>query len=114
MPNSICVRIFFGLNMPQGGTVSPGDWDRFEKIVLVKKLESFNVTESYGYWQGQKELSKVVTTVMDESEKCRAESVARIYCKTFGQDSVLVVVVPVTSFEFISDGDIHSLAMKEY
>lgn len=103
MTNKIEIKMYFGLNMPQGGIVSPGDWDNFEKTVISFWFDGFNVVDSYGYWKGKKEQSKVITVIMDESDKWRAKNIAEAYCKTFGQEAVLIVAVPVLSFDFITE-----------
>ena len=102
MSDIIRIRLFFGLNRPEGGVVSPGDWENFEKVILAHYFEGFNIVDSYGYWKGEKEDSKVVTVILPEKEKWKAGEVAKHYCETFNQDSVMVVSIPVSSCEFIT------------
>ena len=99
----IKIKMFFGFKIiPIGGQVSPGDWTNFEQQVLAQTFEGFNVVDSVGYYKGVRERSKVVTIIMDESEKDKVEYVAKIYCKEFKQKSVMVATIPVQSCEVIT------------
>ncbi len=98
----IKIKMFFGLSIPTGGQVSPGDWHSFEKNILGQSFEGFNVVDSFGYYKGVKERSKIVTVVIPESDKRKVDLVAETYCQVYKQDSVMVLVIPVESCEFIS------------
>jgi len=100
--NVIKIKMFFGLNIPTGGQVSPGDWHKFEQNVLAQTFEGFNIVDSYGYYKGVKERSKIVTVVIPESDKRKAYLVVKNYCKIFEQESIMVLTIPVQSCEFIS------------
>ena len=48
-----------------------------------------------GYYKGEPERSKDVTIILTEKEMEKAKGLARRYAKRFGQDSVMLVKVPV-------------------
>ena len=86
--------MFLGLSFPKGGGVSLQQWQAWERTVLAKQLEGFNVVESTGYYKGQPERSKVVTVIVFKDDKetmKKIKAVTQDYAKRFGQDSVLVV-----------------------
>ena len=103
MSDIIKIKLYFGLDKPEVGVVSPGEWENFEKVILTHYFDGFNVVDSYGYWEGQKEDSKIVTVVLPESEKWRANTAAKNYCESFNQESVMVVSIPLISCEFITN-----------
>jgi hypothetical protein len=88
------VRMFLGLSFPKGGGVSLQQWQEWERTVLAKQLEVFNIVETTGYYKGQPERSKVVTVIVFKGDKetmNKIKAIAQDYAKRFGQESVLVV-----------------------
>lgn len=99
------LRMFFGLSVPGGGAVSLADWQAFEQREIARAFDGFNVVDSVGYYKGKPERSKVVTLIVRESEIARARALARLYAKRFGQESVMIVRVPVAEWSFVGPED---------
>ena len=93
--------MFFGLSLPTGGGVSLRQWQQFQNEHIAKVFEGFNVVDSTGYYQGEPERSKVVTIVVCEQEMAKVRDVAAEYARQFHQDSVMLVQVAVSSWEFV-------------
>ena len=98
---TINVKLYFGLSLPKGNSVSLFDWRRFETEEIAKKFEGFNIIDSTGYYKGKPERSKVVTIVMSRNELGKAKDLAALYAKTFDQESVMIVVSPVEQWLFV-------------
>ena len=96
------LRLFFGLSKPDGSSVSMSNWESFQKNVIAKEFDGFNIVDSIGFYKGQTEHSKILTLILDEKEIPRAEKIAKKYAEQFDQESVMMVVVPVLKWEFIS------------
>ena len=95
------MRLFFGLSLPSGGGVSLLQWQNFQRDVLAKSFEGFNVVDSTGYYQGQPERSKIVTIIVTQSQMDTVNSVASRYATEFHQDSVMMVKIKVDEWSFI-------------
>ncbi len=98
---TINVKLYFGLSLPEGNSVSLYDWRRFETEEIAKQFEGFNIIDSTGYYKGKPERSKVVTIVMNSSELGKAKDLAALYAKMFNQESVMIVVSPVEQWLFV-------------
>ena len=96
-----CLQLFFGLSKPEGGGVSLVQWRNFERKTLAKTLEGFTVTDAVGYYKGKAERSKVVTIVAHENDMDKIETVAQKYARRFGQESVMLIKLPIGAWEFI-------------
>lgn len=96
------VRLYFGLSIPGGGTVSMKEWDAFRDEHIAKSFDSFNEMDSVGYWKGQPEPSKIVTIVMAEEQVPDAEKLATTFATLFHQESVMLVQYPATRWEFLA------------
>ncbi|QTL34857.1 DUF3574 domain-containing protein [Pseudoalteromonas viridis] len=95
------LRLFFGLSLPGGGGVSLEQWQAFQNDEIVKTFDGFNVVDSVGYYKGKPERSKVVTVIVDDRGVEKAKMLASLYARRFGQDSVMLVKVPVAEWDFI-------------
>ncbi|MFT4926586.1 MAG: hypothetical protein ACI8WB_002684 [Phenylobacterium sp.] len=95
------VGLYFGLSLPTGGGVSLLQWNQFERNVLAKTFEGFNVVDSTGYYQGKPERSKIVTLIINQSDMTKVNKVARQYATKFEQDSVMMVKIRVDEWTFI-------------
>lgn len=98
------VRLFFGLSIPNGGAVSLVDWQTFEKKQIAKTFDGFNIVDSTGFYKGKPERSKILTIIGNQKDITEAKVLAAFYAKQFKQDSVMVVVVPVSEWDFIKAG----------
>jgi len=97
-------RLFFGTNIPSGGTVSDEEWKAFVREVVTPKFkEGLTIFEGNGQWldpRGElvREHVMVVEVAHPSSAAIDAEmrSIAGEYKKRFKQDAVLRVTVPAT------------------
>ncbi len=96
------VRLFFGLSLPEGGSVSFHDWQYFLQKHIATTFDGFNVVDSLGFYKGKPERSKVITLIVMKQEMPKIEALARLYAQKFHQDSVMMVSVPVLDWRFIS------------
>ena len=92
------------MSLPNGGAVSLYDWQMFEKKQLSQTFEGFNIVDSTGYYKGKPERSKVVTVIVEKKNIPKAKELAKSYAKQFQQESVMVVVIPVSEWSFIEPG----------
>jgi hypothetical protein len=88
---------YFGLGMPDGGTVDDAAWQRFADQVLEPAFPAgFTVVRAQGRWRGtderaRSEPSRLVIVLHEDDAGSRAavERVAESYRRTFRQQSVL-------------------------
>lgn len=99
------VRMFFGLALPHGGSVSLEQWREFELREIAKVFKGFNVVDSTGYYKGKPERSKIVTVIVTEEGVRKAEKLAKVYAGRFRQESVMMVKIPVEEWRFIGNGN---------
>tara|TARA_Y100001956_G_scaffold37525_1_gene36963 strand:+ start:768 stop:1154 length:387 start_codon:yes stop_codon:yes gene_type:complete len=95
------VQLFFGLSIPNGGSVSQTEWNDFVTDHIASRFDGFNIVDSTGYWKGKAETSKIVTIILKQAEIAKAESIAHTYATLYHQDSVMLVQSPVTQWEFV-------------
>lgn len=95
------LRLFFGLSKPNGGTVSDAEWEDFQHNTLGGAFDGFNVVDSVGYYKGERETSKIVTLILSAEDIDKAKTVASVYAKSFNQESVMLVKVPVLEWAFV-------------
>jgi hypothetical protein len=89
--------LYFGLGMPDGGTVDDAAWQRFAEQVLAPAFpDGFTVVRAEGRWRGatgsaKSEPSRLVIVLHEDDASSRAalERVADTYRRTFQQESVL-------------------------
>ena len=95
------LRMFFGLSLPSGGTVTLHDWQVFEQKKIAAAFEGFNVVDSTGYYKGKAEPSKIVTLIVEEKGIQKAKDLAKLYAKQFKQEAVMIVKIPVLEWSFV-------------
>ena len=95
------LRMFFGLSIPDGGIVSEEEWMSFQQKEIAGTFDNFNVVESVGYYKGDPERSKILTAIIKAEDLKKAKKLASRYSKQFKQDSVMLVTVPVLEWNFI-------------
>jgi hypothetical protein len=98
------VRLFFGLSIPGGGSVTLEQWKEFQTKEIATAFEGFNVVDSTGFYKSEAEPSKIVTVIVKESDVVKAKTIAQRYARLFKQDSVMLVKEPVKEWDFI-EGD---------
>src|ERR1700737_4381054 len=95
-------RLFFGRNIPSGGTVSDSDWEQFLRTVVTPRFpEGLTVWQGNGQWldpRGQlvREAVFVVEVFHKKGDEVETKiaAIAMEYKKRFGQDAVLRVTSP--------------------
>lgn len=96
-------RLFLGLSIPTGGTVSQQELDQFLQDEVVTRFpEGFTIWRSLGVYRGAQEETVIIELVhpYDVRIDDRIEAIARAYRARFHQISVLRVRMPAR-MEFI-------------
>ncbi|MBI9092633.1 MAG: DUF3574 domain-containing protein [Desulfobacterium sp.] len=104
------VQLFFGLSLPQGGSVSYYDWQLFLEEEIAKTFDGFNVVDSIGFYKGKPERSKIVTIVLDQDDMPKVIKLGKVYAAKFHQESVMMVKTPVLDWRFIAPASAPVLA----
>ena len=99
-------EVFFGLSIPDGGTVSSGEWELFRSKTIASTFPNgFTIYDASGSYKGKTEQSKVLTLIVDSDNadlnRAKIKKVAREYVNKFGQESVMMTKVPVIDWDFI-------------
>jgi hypothetical protein len=89
--------VYFGRNLPGGGTVSDAEWRGFlDSVVTPSFPNGFTVVEGTGQWKGrsgtvERERSAIVTFLHTGSaaDRDRVAQVAHEYKRRFHQEAVL-------------------------
>lgn len=91
-------RLFCGLSIPGGGSVSQAELDAFvAEVVEARFPDGFTVWRARGQWRGGSEESFVIEIVRPRDprlERAVAE-IAEAYRARFRQEAVLRVTAPV-------------------
>jgi hypothetical protein len=92
-------ELYFGMNIPGGGTVSEEDWGKFLSDEVTPKFpDGFTVVESYGQYKDKsgaivKEKSRVLVLLYPKKNRKdtgpKIEAIREAYKKAFRQESVL-------------------------
>jgi hypothetical protein len=100
---SVETHLYFGLNKPDGGGVTPTEWRQFVVAEIAPRFpEGFTVLEGRGHWLGEKskkleaENSRIVIRLHHGSadENAAINKIADTYKKVFSQESVLRIDRP--------------------
>jgi len=97
-------RLFFGTNIPSGGTVSDDDWKTFVREVVTPKFkDGLTIFEGNGQWLDPRgDLVREHVMVVEVAHPAGAavdaemRSIAAEYKRRFKQDAVLRITVPAT------------------
>ena len=92
-------RLFFGRNIPAGGTVSDAQWDDFVRNVVTPRFpKGLTIWQAKGQWRDPRGESMhedvyVVEIFHDANgvDEAAIAAIANEYKKRFGQDAVLRV-----------------------
>jgi hypothetical protein len=91
-------RLFCGLSIPGGGTVTQADFDTFVAEVVEPRFpDGFTVWRARGQWEGGSEDSMVIEIVhpRDPAADRAMQEIADAYRTRFQQQAVLRVTAPV-------------------
>jgi hypothetical protein len=99
-PSFVADRLFFGRNVPAGGTVSDVAWEEFLRDVVTPRFpKGLTVWQARGQWldpRGEivREPVFIIEVFHERNEKDEAAiaAIAAEYKKRFGQDAVLQVI----------------------
>lgn len=94
----VAERLFCGLSIPAGGTVSQAEIDTFIREVVEPRFpQGFTLWRARGHWKGGNEDVLVIELVHPRGEaRARAvEEIANEYRTRFRQEAVLRVTAPV-------------------
>ncbi|EED31486.1 hypothetical protein NOR53_2742 [gamma proteobacterium NOR5-3] len=95
------LQMFFGLSKPGGGAVSYQEWQHFQNQDIAAAFDGFTVSETIGYYQGAAERSRVVTLLINKADIPKAQSLATLYVKRFGQQGVMMIQTPLGQDQII-------------
>jgi len=98
-PAILSDRLFFGRNIPAGGTVSDAQWNEFLRTVVTPRFpKGLTIFQGNGQWLDPRgdvvrEPVFVIEVFHDRSAAAEASiaAIAAEYKKRFGQDAVLRV-----------------------
>lgn len=93
----IADRLYFGRNIPAGGTVSESDWKQFVETIVTPRFPSgLTVFQGDGQWLDPRgTLVREAVFVLevfhagDAASEAAISAIAAEYKKRFGQDAVL-------------------------
>ena len=104
-PAVLSDRLFCGLSIPGGGTVTQSDLDAFIKEVVEPRFpQGFTVWRARGHWRGGNEETMIVEIIHPISAR-DDDAVAEIadeYRRRFRQEAVLRVMMPAR-MEFVEE-----------
>lgn len=95
--HTVSDRLFCGLSIPEGGTVSQGELDTFiSEVVATRFPDGFTVWRARGHWHGGNEESLVIEIIhpRDAQSEAKVRAIADEYRRRFRQHAVLRVVAP--------------------
>ena len=95
--HTVSDRLFCGLSIPGGGSVSQAELDAFvEEVVATRFPDGFTVWRAHGHWKGGNEESLVIEIIhpRDPQSDARVRAIADEYRKRFRQEAVLRVTTP--------------------
>ena len=96
-PAVVAERIFCGLSIPGGGTVSQQELDAFVAEVVEPRFpQGFTIWRAKGHWRGGNEEVMVIEIVhpYDARLDDAAREIAEEYRERFRQEAVLRVMMP--------------------
>jgi hypothetical protein len=99
----IRTELYFGRNIPSGGTVSESDWQKFvDEVVTPRFPDGLTVLDADGQWRGKdgsiaREESKVIVLLYPRKQRkavnSRIEEIRSDYKKRFAQEAVMRIDV---------------------
>ena len=99
----IRTELYFGRNIPTGGTVSEADWQKFvDEIVTPRFPDGLTVLDADGQWRGKdgsiaREESKVIILLYPRKDRkvmnAKIEEIRAEYKKRFAQEAVMRIDV---------------------
>lgn len=99
----IRTELYFGRNIPTGGTVSESDWQKFvDEVVTPRFPDGLTVLDADGQWRGKdgsiaREESKVIVLLYPRKDRkamnAKIEEIRTEYKKRFAQEAVMRIDV---------------------
>ena len=95
-------RLFFGRNIPAGGTVTDIEWERFLRSVITPRFpKGLTIWQANGQWLDPRgEIVREPVFVVEifhevnDEDNVSIAAIAAEYKKRFGQDAVLRITTP--------------------
>jgi len=96
---TVKIELFFGLSIPEGGTVTEADWKDFTASTITPRFpDGLTVYDASGQWRNSdgslsREGTKIVVLITDNSKEkfLLTDEIREAYKKQFHQESVLLV-----------------------
>lgn len=88
--------MFFGRNIPTGGYVDDTAWQQYQ-VLLDQILDGMTILDGIGYWKGEQEKMKVISTSVEDEQV--VDDLVAAYKQMFNQDSVAVQFLPPLVFK---------------
>jgi len=99
----IRTELYFGRNIPTGGTVSESDWQKFvDEVITPRFPDGLTVLDADGQWRGKdgsiaREESKVIVLLYPRRQRkamnTKIEEIRSEYKKRFAQEAVMRIDV---------------------
>lgn len=83
--------LYFGTAKPDGGAVTPAEWQQFVREVIAPRFAGFTVLEAEGEWKGKPEATHVVVIVHPAGSEQQIVEIIDEYKRRFQQESVMQV-----------------------
>jgi hypothetical protein len=106
-PPVLAERLFCGLSIPGGGTVTQQDIDAFiVEVVEPRFPQGFTMWRAQGRWRGGSEETMVLEIIhpLEERHAKAVGEIAEEYRRRFKQEAVLRVMMPAR-MELVEAGD---------
>lgn len=104
-PGALSDRIFCGLSIPGGGTVTQQDIDAFVNEVVEPRFpQGFTMWRAQGRWRGGSEEVMVIEIIhsYDVKHDDAVREIAEEYQRRFRQEAVMRVMMPSRQ-DFVTD-----------
>lgn len=86
-----CDTLYFGTQIPAGGSVSEAQWEQFLREEVTPRFPGFTHWEAHGEWKGTREETHVLQIIHPAGRTGDVAAIAAAYKKRFAQESVLQV-----------------------
>jgi len=93
MPDQMLTTVgYFGAAIPEGGEVTTEQWETFVDTHIARRLGSFTLSETVGYWKGCRERTFVLTVIHTKADDVAEDvaMIANLYKTQFKQEAVLI------------------------
>jgi hypothetical protein len=94
------IKIYCGRSKPDGSLIHMTSINEFIQAEVATQYEGFTIIHSEGYWNGKREFSFIIETVVEPGVLShhvdfRPTQIANAYKKKYSQEDVLVTIQDV-------------------